>query len=190
VISLFEQRDQLLALERRRQEIAAQQAAAQHAPAVAAQIAASLAGAIHAGGYAPAAALKAGEPDIAKRRKGKHREHREGRDLETDPLTDAHETAAVAGAAAKNYHDRGITPGPAEGTMPGRPEPENFDRGYLEDGHGAESPQAERPRTNPNPVPSAVRGVPVPIQMSSAPMAAGIPHHVTQGLSMGSPSDK
>ena len=42
--------------------------------------------------------------------------------------------------------------GPGEGVMPGHPEPEHFDRTYLEHGHAAESPMADLARVNPMPL--------------------------------------
>ena len=59
------------------------------------------------------------------------------------PEGDGGESAA---AAARGFED-----GPGEPVMPGHPEPEDFRRGYIDAGHGAESPMAEPPRHNPMP---------------------------------------
>jgi hypothetical protein len=186
--SVIEMRDQLMAQMRRREEVAAQQAV-QAAPAVAAPVA----GGIPAGGYAPATALKGAEPDVSKRRKGKGGKPGralEGRDLASDPLTDAHEAAEAGDGehSRKSYADRGVHAGPGDGVMPGHPAPESFDRGYLEAGHGAESPQAEPPRQSP--FMHALQGYPQSIAVSSQTLAADIPHHVASAYSMGSPSDR
>ncbi len=183
--SITEQRDQLLALERRRQEIAAQ---APVPPATTAPVAASLSGAPVAGSGPAPMALKAAEPDVTKRGKGKERGKRKDRDLRAEPAG----TAAVAeGAravmeaetAGKSVSERGAEPGPGEGVMPGHPEPEQFGRAYLKAGHASPSPQSEGPRANP--MPQMQHYVP-----PDAPMAATIPPHVIEHYTMGSPSDR
>jgi hypothetical protein len=186
--SISEQRDQLMALERRRQEVAAQRDAQQAPPAVAAPVAASVAAALPAAGYTPAAAFKAAEPDAVKRRKGndgKRDRDLKGRDLEADPMTDAHEVAEGGGGedSRKSFRDRGAQGGPSAGVMPGHPQPASFDRGYIESGHAAESPQAEPARTNPMPL-MTHRVLP------DQPYASAIPPHVISSYAMGSPSDR
>jgi hypothetical protein len=173
--SVSEFQQQMAEQERRRQQAAGQQAAApvtNSEPVTAVPFAAAM----PAAGCSPAPmAVKAAEPDVAKRRKKHH--DRIGRDLETDPVD------AGAQEAAKSFEQRGVHAGPGEGTMPGHPQPAQFDRGYLEAGHAAESPQAEPARQNPMPM---MHHRVLPDQ----PMAAAIPQHVIDTYTMRSPSDK
>jgi hypothetical protein len=83
---------------------------------------------------------------------------------------------------------RGFEHGPAEGVMPGHPEPENLRRGYLDGGHGASSPQSEPPRRNP--LPSLPPGIVTPVTLPDAPFAATIHPTIAAGFTLGSPSDR
>jgi hypothetical protein len=186
--SVFEQRDHLMALERRRQQIAAS-----HAPAVAAPVAAPIASAVQAATYAPATPVKGVEPDVAKRRKGKDGKpgrDLKGRDLETDPLTDAHEVAQAGDGehSGKAYQDMGAVAGPGHGLEPGHLKADSFERPYIEAGHAAESPQAELPRQSP--ITHARQGYVQPIEPPGALVVGYVPAHFSQSLSMGSPSDR
>lgn len=171
--SLFEQRDQLAAIEKRRQEIAGQQAHAAQAP-VAAPANQTGVTSLVAGPVAgmPSMALKASEPGIGKRRK------RKGRDVSSEATPD---TVAVAegmrselepGASAKAFAERGADEGPGSFTEPGRLEPESVDRDYISDGHSAPSPQQEGPRTNP--IQHAAAGIIQPLEMPSMPVLTGV----------------
>jgi hypothetical protein len=191
--SITEQRQQFADIEKRRQQIAAE-AAQPPAPALTGLMSGA---AMPATGPAPIA-LKTAGPDIAKRRKGKRGE-RIGRDMrEEDPagtnavdavaagMRDAHE----AEAARKTFTESGATEGPARPSEPARPPgAESYDRDYLSAGHGSPSPQMEPPRENPVNAPYGP-GVPVPIAMPGAPVAARVPVHVTESLCMGSPSER
>jgi len=95
----------------------------------------------------------------------------------------ARERAETEGTARKNYRDRGITPGPADGTEPGHPEPADFGRPYLEAQHAAPSPQSEGPRSNP--MPAMTHRV-----LPDQPYAAAIPPAVVSHYTMGSPSER
>jgi hypothetical protein len=106
-----------------------------------------------------------------------------------DDQAEGHRAAMAEEAARKAFADRGISEGSGRPTLPGHVEAEDFRRGYLEAGRCAESPMAEPPRTNPVPAPYG-RGVPVPIALPGAAVAASVPAHITQALSMGSPSDR
>ena len=90
---------------------------------------------------------------------------------------------ASAAASARGFED-----GPGEPVMPGHPEPEDFRRGYIDAGHGAESPMAEPPRHNP--MPDLPRGIVTPVALPDAPVAARIPQHIAGTYSLGSPSER
>ena len=86
----------------------------------------------------------------------------------------ARRQAIAAGEILKadgGYASRGISEGPGEPVQPGHLEPEDLRRGYLEQGHAAESPQGEPART---PVlPPHGRGILTPVELPSTPAVAG-----------------
>lgn len=90
--------------------------------------------------------------EVEKRRKRREREDRGG------PTTAA--AAAADGAreghdlreddcepvmAGKSYQDRGIHLGPGQPLMPGQHSPQDYQRPYIQAGHGAPSPGYEPP---------------------------------------------
>ena len=101
--------------------------------------------------------------------------------------TDAHDIAAghvdgmAADRARKTFTERGAHEGPADLMPADRPEPEDFGRPYMADGHAAPSPQHGAPRANPVPAPYG-RGFPVPIEMARSPAIAGNTGPLTQAL--------
>lgn len=179
--SLTEAWQQMADLARRREAIAEQGpvpaagAAPAHQPGITSLMPGPLAG------PAPMA-LKAAEPDVAKRKSGggKRRPGKDGKpDLTQEQVaTAAHDMAEGAAnaegarSAGKSYVERGAQEGPADSVHPGRVEPDDIGRPYLADGHAAPSPGHEPPRTNPVPAPYG-RGVPTPIELTPAPAAAG-----------------
>jgi hypothetical protein len=126
--------------------------------------------------------------DLEKRRK--HRD-RIGHDLRDDGQvrTGADDVAdgsrdAMAAEAAEHTRKSTVAPeGPGTCMEPGELRPQSVDRGYLEQGHASESPQAEAPRLNPMP------GMPHYV-MPDMPRAAAIPQHVIAHYTGGSPSDR
>jgi hypothetical protein len=188
--SVFEQRDELLAIENRRQRIAEQ--AAQ--PPVAALTGPMSGAAMAAAG--PAAAVKAAEPAVAKRKK-KGRD-RTGRDMapgETaldavgEGMRAANEARADDAEAVKAFRDRGVTEGPGRPVMPSQRQPaDSFSRPYLDAGHAAPSPQQEPPRTSP--MPNLAPGVVTAVTLPAAPSAMNVPLHVSNQYCGGSPSER
>ena len=156
--SVFEGREQLADLERRRQVAQQRQAAV---PSAASPVAAPSAGALAgAGGGTTGMAFKGAEPDVAKRKK--QREERIGRDLrdEVPPAAERDMAGEPCGPdttdddASKAYQDRGVALGPGEHMAPGRPGPEGFrrpDLARIRDGRAAPSPHAQPARVNPMP---------------------------------------
>jgi len=71
---------------------------------------------------------------------------------------------------------------------PDDPQPQDYQRPYIESGHGAQSPQAEPPILNPMPV--LPPGVPIPVALPGAPLAARISQHVAGTYALGSPSER
>lgn len=66
----------------------------------------------------------------------------------------------------------GAEPGPGTFREPARPpEPQDYRRGYLDEGHAAPSPQAAPP--NAAPLPPHGRGILTPAELPSAPLVAG-----------------
>ena len=124
--------------------------------------------------------------DIEKRRKRKA-ERRE-------PVTDAHamslgeDDAREAGEAGKAYADRGAHEGPEQPVQAGHPEPDQYQRPYIEPGHGAESPQADPPRKMP--ITHAAPGQVQHVTLTADAMAQPVPAHVTAHYSSGSPSER
>jgi hypothetical protein len=102
--------------------------------------------------------------------------------------------------AQKAFADRGIHLGPGEGAEPGKPRPEQHQRGYLAEGHGAESPQSTEPRENPMPAhqPGIVSPVALPhadVQVQHADLPTGVragyvPQHIASTYALGSPSER
>jgi hypothetical protein len=94
----------------------------------------------------------------------------------------------------------GAQAGPGDRLGPGCPQPQDYDRGYTDEGHGAPSPVAEPARQDPKPVqepgrvqPIAMPGAPYPVAHVALPgnaVASPVPVHITQSLSMGSPSER
>jgi hypothetical protein len=93
------------------------------------------------------------------------------------------EQAEAGIAMPKSYADRGATVGPSDGLMPGHPEPGQFDRGYVETGHAAASPQYQGPLVNP--LPNMAHYV-----LPDMPYASRIPPAVIARYTGGSPSDR
>jgi hypothetical protein len=186
--SVFEQRDQLAGLERRRQDIAAQQSVAPAAAPVPGVIAAGMP---PAGSGTTTMAVKATEPDIAKRRKA--RCDRKGHDLSDGAATGAVDEGrgwrdAMDDEARKTYAQRGATEGPRDFAEPGMVVPGQFGRDYLAAGHAAGSPQTGPPRQSP--VVHAPQGIVQAITLPDAPVVGYVPSHVTARVSMGSPSER
>jgi hypothetical protein len=197
--SLFEARDQFAEQERRRQEIAAQQAQPTQAmPPAAAAMAGQLTGGMPLAGPAPGPmAVKATEPDIAKRkRKGKEGGKPKGRDMAAEEpavtgpqaVADGHMDAVADEASRKSFRDRGASEGPGGFREPGRVDAEEFDRDYISEGHASESPVSGAPRQMP--IIHAPQGHVQPIELPGALVAGYVPARVSQALSMGSPSDR
>jgi hypothetical protein len=111
--SVFEQRDQLAELERRRQEIAAAQARPAPVPAAAPSLQ-PMAGAMPAGGTGPVLmAAKVSVPGVAKKRKSKHRE---GHDMARDAVaTGPQDVARGAEDAAETRPKTSATAVPSSG---------------------------------------------------------------------------
>lgn len=94
----------------------------------------------------------------------------------------------------------GAQAGPGDGLEPGCPQPQDFDRGYIDAGHASGAPMAEPARQDPKPVqepgrvqPVAMPGAPYPVAhvvLPSNAVAAAVPAHITQNLSLGSPSER
>jgi hypothetical protein len=94
------------------------------------------------------------------------------------------ESACKAGepGIGKDYADRGIAEGPGTPRMPGRPEPDDYRRGYLGAGHGAPSPVAQAPRTSP--LPPQERGILTPVELPGTPAVAGNPGPLTDAVAV------
>ena len=111
----------------------------------------------------------------------------------------AREQADTAGAA-KSFGDRGAAEGPSRPLQPGTPGPGDFDRGYLDAGHAAPSPQSTSPRPSALPrqqpgaaTPVALPGAPVQVQRVNLPQSAAagyVPAAISSSLTMGSPSER
>jgi hypothetical protein len=122
-----------------------------------------------------AAAVEAREraEDEAARARENRRRGRVGEpaDVSAEQAATSAHAAARAGESRKNFADRGATPGPDEPLEPGKPEPQDYRRPYVEAGHAARSPMAEPPRTSP--LPPMGRGILTPIELSGVPVVAG-----------------
>ena len=125
---------------------------------------------------------------LEKRRKDRGRV---GRDLRDEPEVaaadrdeaDGQRAATETEHAGKATSARGFEHGPGEPVTPGRLEPDAVDRGYIDSGHAAESPQAGPARANPMPsMPHVV--------LPDMPYASRIPPAVIANFTMGSPSEK
>lgn len=140
---------------------------------------------------------------LAAEKARRKREQRIGHDLRADEhtataaaLTGAHEAAQAATehAGATKYRE-----GPGRPVQPGHPRPGQYERGYIDQGHAADSPQHDEPNATPLPAaqpgrvsPLVLPGVPAPDGQVSMPRPAAyvIPRAVTGAFSMGSPSDR
>jgi hypothetical protein len=194
VIGSVTQAWQELADRDRRRQLIAEQGAAPPVSAVppAAGHASAVMPAPAVSGPVPMAA-KAAEPDAAKRKR-KAKDGKPGRRKGDEPVpgepfgrdrtreraavTDAHSmaegaaNAEMARSAGKSYVERGAQEGPADPVQAGSVEPAEVGRPYIEEGRAAPSPGQEPPRTSPIPAPFG-RGILTPIEMPSAPVAAG-----------------
>ncbi|MHB1433601.1 MAG: hypothetical protein ACYCVZ_16005 [Streptosporangiaceae bacterium] len=109
------------------------------------------------------------------------------KDRQPDAVTGAHEAAeahidamlgdADAEDAEKTYRQRGAYQGPGRTARPGRIEPGDVDRGYIEDGHAAPSPQHGAPR---QPVIPLLPGTLEPISLSPQVRVGGYPGPIAE----------
>lgn len=111
----------------------------------------------------------------------------------------AREQADTA-AAAKSFRDRGAAEGPSRPLQPGTLAPQDCDRGYIDAGHAAESPQSGPPAASP--MPAGQPGVPAPVALPHADVqvqrvdlpaglrAGHIPHPIANSYALGSPSER
>lgn len=180
--SVTEQRAELLALDERRRQIAAE-AAQPPAPTVAVLMSGAA--------VPPAGAV----PMAAKRRKAKER-GKERSPADTAAVAEGEgfraamdEQAAGDAAEAAKIAAGIVNEGPGHGVMPSQPSPaDSFSRPYLTDGRAAPSPMHDGPRTSP--MPDLIPGMVTPVTLPAAPSARNVPQHVAGQYAGGSPSEK
>jgi hypothetical protein len=127
--------------------------------------------------------------------KGRRRREQAERERHDLAATEAPDTEAVGqghldamGAEEASKFAAEAQPGPDRSMQPRPVQPGMFDRPYIDDGHAAESPQAEAPRENP--MPQVPPGIVTPITLRAAPAAFAVPHHVASAFTGGSPSER
>jgi hypothetical protein len=154
--------------------------------------------------------------ELEKKRKHKGNDGRVREHDEIEPAaTDAHEAAraqfgAEAEDSGKAFSDRGAAEGPGSFPVPGHLRPEMVDRPYLDQGHAANSPQAEPPRQFPRIEgqldPAGVTrdhearraalavcmqsAVPRTVALPGQASASAVSPHIAAALTLGSPSDR